>query len=693
MSYASSNQDEAAPRRRLRLDFSKASPPVADLSIDELAKRLGGVVAGDSSISCPGPGHSPDDRSLHITLASDHPDGFIFYSHAGDDLAECRSHVLDVVGGAKIAASEAPDRPISRKDKFREWQSNWDNAASASAKVSPIKSYLQGRNLELPQGDILRWRISGSMIARIIEFQTGETIGFHETFIGKDGKKRLVRVNGEKVSRLTHVSSKGVIRLSKPRSNRLVIGEGIETVLSARHIPKLRGADLVSLVNAGNYSRVTIPDQYETVYVLADIEPSGRGLDAAEKLVSRLASDGLRAYLVRPIARAGEAKVDLNNVVQRAKFEPGTNYLIERWRPTEASSFLFDGDAPIEPPRMLVDGLVVAEGIAFVGGQSGAGKSFVATDLAAALASGQSFFGHEVREKVGVAILAAEGGGTIARRLFAARKHRNIRDVLPIAWTAHVPNLCDDRERQRVIADLQKVDQRMKEEFGVRLGLIVCDTLGAAFAIKDENDNSEANRIVRAMREFIEALNVVFMPVHHYGKTSDTGLRGASAWRASGETILSVLGDRNQVTGEVGKRSLALAKTREGVEGPISGFSLRVVELGVDGDGKPFTTCVIVPGDVPHEPRQPGKPAKVYLKAIEAALVTKRRSEPNASYEGIDRECVRDEFYRLWTATGRTEAQKSNSRRQQFHRGEKEARDRGLIEIQEINGRTLVSVT
>ena len=60
---------------------------------------------------------------------------------------------------------------------------------------------------------------------------------------------------------------------------------------------------------------------------------------------------------------------------------------IELAEPATLDGVVFDGEAPSEPPRELVKGLLPADGVAFIGGQSGAGKTFIAVDLAVALAS------------------------------------------------------------------------------------------------------------------------------------------------------------------------------------------------------------------------------------------------------------------------------------------------------------------
>ncbi|WP_191970150.1 AAA family ATPase [Methylobacterium planeticum] len=259
------------------------------------------------------------------------------------------------------------------------------------------------------------------------------------------------------------------------------------------------------------------------------------------------------------------------------------------------SGFVFDGDEATDPPRYLVKGVVPAEGITMVGGQSGAGKTFIVVDLAVSAALGEPFFGHRMVESVGTLILAAEGAGTLSSRIEAARRSRAQGQSLPIAWLAAVPSLSDADEVKALQPKIQAVADRMLKVHGVRLGLIIIDTLAAAFAMKDENDAAEAQQALRHMRLIGDPIGAAVLPVHHYGKNDETGLRGSSAYRAGADAVISVLADRNQVTGEVANRSLALAKTRFGEEGPIAGFSLRFIQFGEDDDGDPVGACVIDP--------------------------------------------------------------------------------------------------
>jgi hypothetical protein len=104
--------------------------------------------------------------------------------------------------------------------------------------------------------------------------------------------------------------------------------------------------------------------------------------------------------------------------------------------------------------------------------------------------------------------------------------------------------------------------------------------LSASCDIQDENDNSEAAQVGKQLHRLADETGTVVIPTHHYGKAQETGLRGASAWRALCDVVWSSIGDRNHLTGEIKNRKFALAKSRDDFEGEISGFDLSFVELG-----------------------------------------------------------------------------------------------------------------
>lgn len=67
------------------------------LDLSTLARSLGGEISAGQVIA-PGPGHSAADRSLAVKIAPDAPDGFIVFSHAGDDPLACKDYVREKAG-------------------------------------------------------------------------------------------------------------------------------------------------------------------------------------------------------------------------------------------------------------------------------------------------------------------------------------------------------------------------------------------------------------------------------------------------------------------------------------------------------------------------------------------------------------------------------------------------------------------
>jgi len=296
----------------------------------------------------------------------------------------------------------------------------------------------------------------------------------------------------------------------------------------------------------------------------------------------------------------------------RSGFEKGTKapfFIIANWfeKPEDTETpdvpfaeptvdgFKFDEDRPFSFPPSLIKGVLPKTGVAFLGGQSGAGKTFLAVDLAVALTTQQSFFGRRVREKVGVVILAGEGAETLQPRIKVARMARNVEGNLPIAWMDNVPNLADPNSAKIIMPQLKALSQHFQTHHNVRLGVIIFDTLAATFLLQDENDNSEASKVIKVLQTISATTNALCVPVHHYGKGAETGLRGASAWRAGSDAVLSVTADRNQLTGLVTNHSLWLAKSRVGEEGPLGEFDLNTMFVGLDEDDEELTSCYVVP--------------------------------------------------------------------------------------------------
>jgi hypothetical protein len=110
------------------------------------AQALGGEASGNSVLA-PGPGHSPHDRSLSVTLDANAPDGFLVHSFAGDDPIACKDHVRAKL---RLPAFQPQDRgrePPTKKpaQQPKKTYFNYHDAVGAVAYQVERTDYYDGR--------------------------------------------------------------------------------------------------------------------------------------------------------------------------------------------------------------------------------------------------------------------------------------------------------------------------------------------------------------------------------------------------------------------------------------------------------------------------------------------------------------------------------------------------------------------
>jgi hypothetical protein len=237
--------------------------------IRAIATALGGDVAGSNTILCPGPNHSPRDRSLAVKLDPRAPNGFVTYSHAGDDWRDCRDHVRQRLGlpawqpgdgrqrvipqqhvakwdlaTIEAEAADIPrpftDEELARIDNARRL---WDQTQNPRGTL--VERYLrETRKLHLPDeltNNVLRfhpacpWRNEDNgktdhvpaLIAPFRSIDDDVITAVHRIALNRDGSKRGRRMLG--------VVHRAAIKLDA-RADTLAIGEGVETCMAAREL-------------------------------------------------------------------------------------------------------------------------------------------------------------------------------------------------------------------------------------------------------------------------------------------------------------------------------------------------------------------------------------------------------------------------------------------------------------------------
>lgn len=287
------------------------SYPASHITLQQVASAVNGHIIG-REVRCPGPGHSKHDDSLAIALAPDALDGFVVYSHAGDDWRACKEHVRALLGigtdlhgaATKYKVASAIGRSISQPTEptnSRRATDLW--AAADPARNSPIEGYFRRRfgRREAPlvalEGGSLRWhggeRIPGAigaMLALMTHPVTGEPTGVHRTYLDPD-LKRITRMM---------LGPKGIVRLwpDDAVTMGLAIGEGIESTLAGVILTDRCPA--WAALDAGQLAGFPVLAGIECLTIFVDHDLNRTGQDAADQCAARWGGAGVQVDLLTP---------------------------------------------------------------------------------------------------------------------------------------------------------------------------------------------------------------------------------------------------------------------------------------------------------------------------------------------------------------------------------------------------------
>lgn len=238
--------------------------------------------------------------------------------------------------------------------------------------------------------------------------------------------------------------------------------------------------------------------------------------------------------------------------------------------------------AKLPPMRWLVRGVLPEQGLAAVYGPPGCGKTFLALDLAAAVAEGARWFGFTVKGAP-VVYLGLEGEAGLSQRVRAWAQHNG--RALPTALrfiVAQPFDLLDDD-------DLAELGDAITATCGAG-ALIVVDTLNRAAPGADENASEDMSRIIDAAKRLQAIAAGLVLLVHHAGKDASKGMRGHSS-------LLAAIDAAIEVSRQGSAREWRMAKAKDAADAEAIGFQLEPVTVGLDDDQLPITSCVVLPAE------------------------------------------------------------------------------------------------
>ena len=225
----------------------------------------------------------------------------------------------------------------------------------------------------------------------------------------------------------------------------------------------------------------------------------------------------------------------------------------------------------------LVKHVLDKESNAVLFGKWSVGKTFVVLDIAASIAIGTQWFGQRVRQGR-VLYLGYEGMRAMKKRMIALReKYPALKDpAVPFRWAPLHHPLTDIKGK----VQLKQWVTKFRKLYGGAPDLIIIDPLMNALG-GDDSDAALMGQLNQFISEVMRVEKCTVLRVHHTGHGTEERARGHSSLPAGVDTEIRV--DRDNI---------AMTKQKDD-EGLKFDWDLKVVEVGIDTDGEPVTTCVV----------------------------------------------------------------------------------------------------
>jgi hypothetical protein len=228
-------------------------------------------------------------------------------------------------------------------------------------------------------------------------------------------------------------------------------------------------------------------------------------------------------------------------------------------------------DIQDEPVEWLIHGVLPVKAFAALYGPPGSFKSFIALDMAEAIATGRPWMGNEVEKQGAVLYICGEGFGGMGARIKACQIHHSTPKGAPIYVIRHQLNLRSSAEDFNA---LMMAVVQLVETTGIEFQLLIIDTLARAFGGGNENDSDAMGSFITSMGKIQEFLACALMVLHHSGKDLAKGLRGHSSLLGAVDTQLEILRFEDQAKGII-----SLTKQKDGQDGIRIGFEMTEVEI------------------------------------------------------------------------------------------------------------------
>jgi hypothetical protein len=480
-------------------------------------------------------------------------------SDFGKLLAECDAWL----GGSQTKASRA-----------------FEKKKEAALKEQPDEGELK----KVPDADYLYTDVHGNKICTVYRYRLidaeGNDTGKKSFSIYRYADKKWSAPNPRPLYRLPDISEfTDVVLVEGEKCADALAKIGIEaTTASGGSNTKLDHTDWTPLAG-------------KRVFLWADNDETGRDyMRRLEPVLTGIGCEVLRVPLPEDVGQGWDAADaiaegrDVVSILRAAIPAPSTDHKAymahEHW---EDITYEYEGE--------ILEDVLPRVGVATLFGPSAAGKSFVVLDICTRIAQGAPAFGRET-QPCGILYCAFEGHDGLRKRIHALKTIRGIRnidlDLIDAPWVIN-----DERQWEHFALAIGKHVEDFASR-GVKLGIIVLDTLTSATAGSDTNSQADVTGAMKRLKRLSREHDLLILNVGHTGKDNGRGMVGSFAYKSEADAFLEIRVDMDEKTGEVQRRYLYVDKAKDGASNfTLANFSLQTVVIGTKPNGRAITTCVV----------------------------------------------------------------------------------------------------
>ena len=532
------------------------------MDTETIAKALGNAkqVNGQWLASCPVPGHGSGNGDKNPSLSITESDGkVLFHCHAGCDQRE----VFDAVRERNLLPSTPKREEISFTQHQqpileKEWVYRAEDGAELFTKRRYKTSDAKGKTYSIHRVDATGKRIAGLKDTRIVPLNLPELLA------AKQAGKAIYLVEGEKAA--DALASIGAVATTSHTGAGSWPTE-ITQYFSGANVVVIPDNDEPGRSYAKRAIAHLLPVAKSVRYL--DLNLMLEGDDAYEWVHH---AKGTRKELAE---LAKNAEVITNHIVVTDSeqlsevFNPVPQLLnIEAWDTIKD-----------EPVSWIIKDVLPVRAFSILVGPPGSYKSFVALDIAEAIATGRTWMGNQVSSPGAVLYIAGEGFGGLGARIMSTKINHNTKDGADIYVIRHQLNLRSSADDFNIL--MESIDDLIQRT-GIDLRLIQIDTLARSFGGGNENDSSDMGAWIHNCGRMQRKLDCALMAMHHSGKDILRGARGHSSLLGAVDTQLELqkIAMDEPKDGVAGRGVITLSKSKDGQDNLKFGFEMIHIDIG-----------------------------------------------------------------------------------------------------------------